>query len=256
MKAEEVIRDKKRLVLIILVIIGIILITAGGMHLHSVSEKKKTASDLVSEAVEDLQKGNVSDADEILGKKASQTLDTQAMDVNAYMKTIVSSLGYTSGDTNTDAKDSYTDLLKAGGAEDSVIRNMKKLHDTLEDNGITSYEITGKDLKDQKVTVTVSVKGIILLPKVSFTKDVQNANQKLADSVNKNMDALVKTYNQSDEENADSAMNAQLKKQEMDVLLPAMIRRVKKAEKTEETWTFQVDVSSSHAKITSVSVSQ
>lgn len=255
MKAEEVIRNKKKLVLIILVVIVILLASAGVVHLHASHVKKNKASDLVSEAVEDLQKGKVSEADSILGKKVSETLDTDAMDADAYMKTIVSSLGYTSGDAGTDAKSSYTDLLKAGGADDSVVKNMKKLHDALEDNGITSYALTGKDLNDQKVTVAVTVKGIILLPKVSFANDVQKANQKLADDVNKNMDALVRTYNQADDD-ADSAMNAQLKKQEMDELLPAMIQRVKKAKKTEETWTFQVDVSSEHAKITGVSVSQ
>lgn len=257
MKTDRKIKDKEKLILIVLSLIALIIVIGIGVHIHSNAVLKDRATDTVNEVVEDLQAGKTAKANKILGKKISNTLDTGSMDADAYVKSIVSSLGYTSGDANTDARDSYKDLLKAGGADDSVIKNVEKLHTAFKNHVITSYEITGKDLKNNEVTVTVNVKGIILLPKVSFAEDVQNANQKLADYVNKNMDNLVQTYNQDDageNSDADSNMNAALKKQEMKVLLPAMVKRVNKAKETEETWTFTVDVSSDHTSIKNVSI--
>lgn len=255
MNTRKVIRDQKRMILTILALIVLIVVAAGGIHIHSQSVKKKEAEEKVETAVQNLQKGNVTKADQILGKKAAEALQTEAMSTDAYMHTIVKALGYTAGDETKDGNASWNDLLTAGNADDSVIRNMKKLEQALQKNCITSYEITGTEMKNDTVTVTVDVQGIILLPKVSFTDDVQNANQKLADNVNKNMDDLMKTYNQAGD-NGDSMIQSALKKQELDELIPAMTERVKKAEKTEETWTFTADVSSNQVKIQNVSVSE
>ena len=259
MKTEKLIRDKKKMILVILILIAVLLVTVTGVHLHTDSVKKHHAEDAVTEVVTDLQKGKIKEADQLLGKKASGTLDTSSMSADTYMKTIVSALGYTSGDADQDAKDSWNDLLKAGGADDTVVKNMKKLDQALKDHVITSYELSGTDLKNDTATVSVEVTGIILLPKVSFASDVQKANEKLADYVNDHMDDLTATYNKvyaDPNGHADASMNAQLKKEEMDDLIPAMTKRVKKAKTSEETWTFQVDVSSDHGKIQSVSVSQ
>lgn len=255
MNTEKVIRDKKKLIAIILVLISVIIVIVGGVRLHARSVKKKEAEALVETAVIDLRKDNVAKADQVLGKKASDTLHTDAMSANAYMHTIVKALGYTTGDETKDASSSWNDLLTAGGADDTVVKNMKKLDQALRKNGITSYEMTGTEIKDDTVTVTVNVKGIVLLPKVSFLDDVKKANEKLADYVNDHMDDLIKDYNQAGD-NGDGTINALLKKQELDELIPAMTKRVNKAKQTEETWTFTVDVSSDQAKITNVSVSE
>lgn len=253
MNTEKVIRDKKKLIVVILVLIVFIIVIAGGVRIHTRSVKKKEAETLVETVVSDLRKDDIAKADQILGKKASETLNTEAMSSDAYMHTIVKALGYTTGDETKDASSSWNDLLTAGGADDTVVKNMKNLDRALQKNGITSYEMTGTEYRDDTVTVTVDVKGIILLPKVSFLDDVKKANEKLADDVNDHMNDLVKDYNQAGD-NGDSTMNATLKKQELDELIPAMTKRVNKAKQTEETWTFTVDVSSDQAKITGVSV--
>lgn len=256
MKAEQAIQNKKRLIRIILILIAVILLLCAGIHIHTVSGRKNRAAQAVTQVVTDLQNDRTADAEKILGRKASGKLAVESMSADTYMKTIVSSLGYTSGNPDTDAGASYTGLLKAGGADDTVMKNMKKLHQTLKDNGIVSYHVGRKKASGNTVTVSVDVNGIILLPKVSFAQDARKANQQLADYVNKHMDDLIRSYNGTDDnEDADAVMNASLKKQELSKLVPAMIRRVKKTKKTEETWTFTVDVSSDQAKIQDVSVS-
>lgn len=254
MNVQKVIRDKKKIILIILALIVVVALCAGGFHLHAQSVKKQNAEKQVDTVIADLQDGKMTKAETLLGRKPSKTLNTDQMSADAYMKTIVQALGYTTGDETKDASSSYTDLLQAGGADDTMMENMKKLDQAFQKNCITSYEITGTELKGNTVTVSVDVKGIILLPKVSFLNDVQKANKKLADYVNDHMDDLMNSYTQAGDQ-GDSTINTALKKQEMDELIPAMTRRVNKAEKSEETWTFTVDVSSDQAKIQNVSVS-
>lgn len=257
MKAEKVINDKKKLIAVILCLILVIGLCAGGIRLHESSRKKKMAEETVTAVMTDLQKDQTGEAEKILGGKLSGKLGIDAMSAKEYMKTIVSALGYTSGNADQDAKASYTDLLKDGKADADLMKNMKKLDQALQKNGITSYEITGMDKNGSEVRVTVAVNGIILLPKVSFVKEVQKANEKLADYVNQNMDDLMRSYNKAyadPDRVADNVIHASLQKEELDELIPAMTRRVEKTRKSEETWTFTVDVSSDQAVIRDVKV--